>query len=231
MYGAGSRIGTERESALHSALKTRYAGPEGRTEVGIGDFVCDALTAEGEYVEIQTGSLGPLKDKAALLALSAPLRIVHPIIAKRCIETYGPGGELLRRRASPRKGSPWDLFAALIHAPLLPATPNLTVELAVVEVLEKRMLDGKGSWRRRGARITGKELTAYRETIVLKGLEDYRRFIPFSREDAFTVKDLAERTDGPSKALARKALYVLHKLGLVERTGKRGNAWLYLIKN
>ncbi len=231
MPGAGNGIGTERESALHAALKARYAGPGGRTEVETGAFVCDALTAGGEYVEVQTGSLGPLRDKAAFLAGSAPLRIVHPIIARRCIETYGPDGELLRRRTSPRKGSPWDLFAALIHAPLLPATRNLTVELAVVEVLEKRMLDGKGSWRRRGARIIGKELTACRETIVLKGPEDYRRFIPYAEGEAFTVKDLAERDDGPAEALARKALYVLHKLGLVDRVGKRGNAWLYIRKN
>ena len=40
-------IGTERESSLHAALKTMYAGESGRTEVDAGSYVCDVQTSEG----------------------------------------------------------------------------------------------------------------------------------------------------------------------------------------
>ena len=230
MPGTVKGIGTEKESSLHAALKVHYAGRNGKTEVEAEGYVCDAVTSAGEVIEIQTGSFGPLKRKAVHLARTAPVRIVHPIAAHRYIETYDAHGALLRRRLSPKKGTHWDIFAALIHAPFLPATPNLTIELAMVDIIEKRILDGTGSWRRKGARIAEKELAAYRETIPLSCTRDYRRFLPFSPEAEFTVKDLSEIESGPTEALARKALYVLHKMGLVERVGKRGNAFLYACK-
>ncbi|MDR3173875.1 MAG: hypothetical protein LBU19_06480, partial [Treponema sp.] len=73
-------IGTRRESGLHRALKFRYRGEGGRIEQSCGGYVCDCVTGEGEIVEIQTGSFGPLRDKVKKLLLLHPVRIVHPVI-------------------------------------------------------------------------------------------------------------------------------------------------------
>jgi hypothetical protein len=223
--GKGS-IGTRRESTLHRALKFRYTGEGGKTEKSLGDYVCDGLTRKGEIIEVQTGSFGPLRDKVRNLSAWGPVRIVHPVIVNKYIETFDDQGKSLRKRKSPRRGSEWDLFKHLLYAPELALLPGLSIELALIDVLEKRVLDGKGSWRRKGASVTDRELTDWHGSLCLRGLKDYGRFVPFSRREGFTVRDLAEKAR-IAPALAQKTLYVLTKIGAVERTGKRGNAYCY----
>jgi hypothetical protein len=219
-------IGTKREGSLHRTLKFRYTGLEGNIEVSRGAYVCDGVNEEGEMLEVQTGSFGPLKKKVPELLRLGPVRIVHPIIIRKSIETRDAKGALLRSRKSPRKGTPWDLFKALIYAPKLPLLPGLSLELALVDVLETRVLDGKGSWRRKGASIADKSVTEYHETMVFNAPRDYKYFLPFKARETFTVRSLAEKAGIPT-AVAQKALYVLTRIGLVKRVGKEGNAWVY----
>ena len=223
-----SSIGTKKESSLHRSLKYRYSG-DGETETLAGSYVCDACTSDGEYIEVQTGSFGPLKEKAKNITKTGKLRIIHPIIAEKTLETRDDKGRLLRRRKSPRKGSEWDLFDALLYAPEIPLYKNLAIELAVVEVIEKRVDDGKGSWRRKGISISDREIGAWHHSVVLKGPKDYYRFVPFKKNEEFTVRALGEKA-GIDVSLARKTLYVLTKMGVVERIGKQGKAFLYRIK-
>jgi hypothetical protein len=220
-----NRIGTQKESALHEALKFRYAGESGKTEEMLGAYVCDGVTGAGEIIEVQTGSFGPLRRKVRELTARGPVRIVHPVILTKHIETFGPEGNILRKRKSPRRGSEWDLFKHLLYAPELVLLPGLSIELALIDVLEKRILDGKGSWRRKGASITGRELAGWHGSLCLRGLKDYYRFVPFGQRE-FTARDLAEKA-GIAPDLAQKALYVLTKIGVVQRTGKKGNAYRY----
>lgn len=227
MYGPGSSIGTQRESSLHASLKEKYTGNSGLLEIEREGYVCDGITEEGVIIEVQTGSFGPLRIKAPTLASYSPVRIIFPVIHRRYIETYAEDGIRLRRRLSPRRGSPWDIFSSLVYAPLLPKTPNLSITLAILDALEERILDGKGSWRRKGARIRDKKLLCFHEELVLKELGDYIAFIPFSMDQEFTVRDLSEAIEELNVTLARKVIYVLYKLDLIERVCKRGNAWKY----
>ncbi|MDR0669104.1 MAG: hypothetical protein LBF95_03385 [Treponema sp.] len=226
MRGLKSGIGTRRESGLHRALKFHYGGQNGRIEQACGDYVCDCVTGEGEIVEVQTGSFGPLREKVTNLLSRHRVRIVYPVIVTAYIETYNTEALLLRRRRSPRRGGPWDLFKGLLYAPELPLLKGLTVELALIDALERRVQDGKGSWRRGGTSITGRELSGWHESIILKKPRDYRRFIPAALHGDFTVCSLA-KSAGISEALARKTLYVLAKLGVVERTGNQGRFYSY----
>jgi len=221
----GKNIGTRNESSLHRSLKFRYS-ENGATETQVGDYVCDGLSDDGEYLEVQTGSFGPLKEKIKFLTRSGKVRIIHPIISQKHIELYNSDGSLLRKRKSPMKGSAWDVFKALLYAPELPLLKNLAIELAIVDVIEKRIDDGRGSWRRRGVSITDRVIGAWRQSLVLSNPKDYKQFIPFRKNESFSVRDLAEKA-GINAILARKTIYVLAKMGLVERTGKRGNFLLY----
>ncbi|GHV61596.1 hypothetical protein AGMMS49587_06150 [Spirochaetia bacterium] len=225
---SGSLIGTRKESGLHNALKFRYAGIDGETEKSMGDYVCDGLTPEGEIIEVQTGSFGPLRDKARSLAAFGPVRIIHPIIINKYIETLDEAGQVLRKRKSPRKGSEWDLFKSLLYAPELAAVPGLCIELALIDVLEQRKEDGKGSWRRKGASISGRELAGWHSSMSLSGPKDYYRFLPFGSGEEFTTRELAKKA-GISINLAGKTLYVLTKIGIVKRIGKKGNSFVYKI--
>jgi len=219
-------IGTKNESSLHNALKFRYSGIEGSTEKPVGDYVCDGLTSEGEIIEIQIGSFGPIKEKIKKLVQTSKVRLIHPIVIKKHIELYDLNNNLLYRRKSPRAGKPWDVFNALIYAPELGLLKNLSIELAVIDVVEKRVNDGKGSWRRKGVSISDRFLDVWHHSIVLSRRGDYNQFIPFKKDESFTVRNLAKKA-GINTTLARKTLYVLAKMNLVEKTGKQANAFIF----
>ena len=214
------------ENNLHRSLKFHYSGSNGVTEALVGDYVCDAKTGSGEIIEVQTGSFGPLREKAKQLAQTAKVRIIHPIVNQKSIELYDTKGKLLRRRKSPKKGKTWDLFNSLIYAPELPLIKNLCIELAVVDIIEKRIDDGRGPWRRKGISISDRLLGAWHDSVVLKSPKDYLKFIPFNKTESFTVRNLEEKAD-ITMELARKAIYVLKKIGLIKQTGKQGNAIVY----
>jgi len=219
-------IGTKHESSLHRDLKFQYAGQDGQTEAEVAGFVADGINAEGEYIEIQTGSFGPLRKKA--LALRR-LKVIHPVIITKYIEVFNKKGRLQYRRKSPRKGQPWDLFNVLVYAPDLPLIPGLVIELALVDAAEQRVQDGKGSWRRRGVSIRDRQMLVLHDRITLKKPSDYIRFVPFKKNEKFTSALLAQKA-GINVDLARKTLYVLAKLGIVKKTGKQGNALVYARK-
>lgn len=217
-------IGTSNESSLHRELKFQYAGQDGQTETEVDGFVADAINAEGEYIEVQTGSFALLKKKA--LALKGRMRIIHPVIITKYIEVYNKKGKKQYRKKSPRRGTPWDLFYVLVRAPELPAIPGLVIELALVDALELRVQDGNGSWRRKGVSIRDRQITALHDRITLEKLSDYFRFVPFKKNEKFTSALLAQKA-GINVPLARKTLYVLAKLGIVKKTGKQVNSFIY----
>jgi stalled ribosome alternative rescue factor ArfA len=220
-------IGTNNESSLHRELKFQYT-QDGQIETSVAGFVADGVNAEGEYIEVQTGSFAPLKKKA--LALQGRLRVIHPIIITKYIEVFNKKGKKQYRRKSPRKGQPWDLFDVLVYAPELPNIPGLVIELVLVDVVEQRVQDGKGSWRRRGVSIRDKQITATRDRITLEKPSDYLRFIPYKKNEKFTSALLAKKA-GISVDLARKTLYVLTKLDIVNKTGKQGNSFVYKLNS
>ena len=217
-------IGTIRESSLHRDLKFRYS-ETGETEVSKGDFVFDGQRKNGELIEVQTGSFAPLVKKIETLSKKEKIRVIHPIIINKFIELYDLDGNFLHKRKSPKKGCPWDVFAVLVYAPELPLNPRVTVELAFLDVVEKRKDDGKGSWRRKGITIMDRVPVGWHKSIILKTLKDYYQFIPVQKE-TFTVKDLSDWAGIP-KSLARKCLYVLNKMALIEQVGKQKNAYVY----
>ncbi len=221
-------IGTFKESSLHKTLKSRYAGKSGKREVEKGSYICDAVRENGEIVEVQTGSFGPLKEKVPDLALYNTVRIVHPIIVSKTIALYDEDNNLIRKRKSPRKGTPWDLFKALLYAPELAARKNIIIELVPIDIIEIRKDDGKGSWRRKGVSVIDKTVSAWHKPIELKTQKDYQFFIPFSDDETFTSSDLAKKA-GISPALAAKTLYTLTKTGLVSRIEKKGRSWVYTL--
>jgi hypothetical protein len=219
-------IGTRCESSLHRALKFSYAGR--RTEREVAGFVADGVSAEGEFIEVQIGSFAPLKQKAPKLTQLGRLRVVYPIFIAKYIEVFRSNGKREYRRKSPRRGTPWDLFNALVYAPELPLTHGLAIELVLLDAAEQRVRDGKGSWRRKGLSIKDRKLLAVHERIRLEKLADYLRFVPFTRREYFTSASLGEKA-GIRRELAQKTLYVLLRLGVIEKTGKQRNALVYRI--
>ncbi|MDR0316410.1 MAG: hypothetical protein LBH97_05860 [Treponema sp.] len=221
-------IGTKSESSLHRALKFRYTGPDGQTEVEIAGFVADGICANGECIEVQTTNFARVREKFKKLASQRRVRIVYPVILNKYIDVYSKRGKKMWRRKSPLRGNPWNLFDVLCYAPDLPLIPGITIELALVDVQEQRVQDGKGSWRRKGISIKDRELLAWHESISLESPADYLRFVPFEEKEQFTTSMLKEKAS-ITPQLARMTLYTLTKMQVVKRVGKKANAWLYEI--
>jgi len=219
-------IGTKNESSLHKTLKFQYTGTGGKSEVQTGEFVADGRRKDGEYIEVQTGSFGPLRKKVKEFASLDNVRIIHPIPVNKTIEVFDTKGKLLTRRKSPLHGSLWDLFDALLYAPELPLIKNVQIEVVLADITEKRVKDGKGAWRRKGISIKDKELTAYHESVVFAKKSDFTRFIPFKKGEEFTVSSHAQKA-GIKRHISQKALYVLTKMKVINRIGKKGKAWVY----
>ena len=219
-------IGTKNESSLHKTLKFQYTGDGGKSEVQTGEFVADGRRKDGEYIEVQTGSFGPLRKKVKEFASLDKVRIIHPIPVNKKIEVFNTKGKLLSRRKSPLHGSLWDLFDALLYAPELPLIKNVQIEVVLADITEKRVKDGKGAWRRKGISIKDKELTAYHESVVFAKKNDFTRFIPFKKGEEFTVSSHAQKA-GIKRHISQKALYVLTKMKVINRVGKKGRAWVY----
>jgi len=220
---SSSRIGTRNESSLHQALKFRYALP-GETEKEKEGFVCDAIGPKGEVIEIQTGNFGALKKKLPALAKNNKVRLIYPVIVKKTIELYDINGAFLSRTRSSKKGTAWDIFSELVYFPELIKLRGITIELVLVDAVERRRDDGKGARRRKRISIEDRVLESCRESIVLKKKADWRRFVPVQGE--FTIKTLALIIH-TKYDLAQKTLYVLEKAGLVRKLRKEGRTLIY----
>ncbi|MBO7135623.1 MAG: hypothetical protein J6V73_03240, partial [Spirochaetaceae bacterium] len=132
-------INTYNESSLHEKLKNYYAEYlNGKTEVEIKDFFCDVV-AEKKIYEIQTANLSSLADKISSLIDSYSVTVVFPIAERTLIQTKSETGEILSKRASPKKENESRLFKETTK--LLPFfdNPNFKIILLKTEILETRI--------------------------------------------------------------------------------------------
>jgi hypothetical protein len=220
-----SGIGGLNETALHEELKRRYSGRDGQVEQEVDGFVVDVFRS-GEIIEIQTSGLIRLRRKIELLRRRRAIRIVHPIAAITRIVKISATGEVISDRRSPKRGRTEELFRELVWiADLLPHR-NVTVEVALVSVIETRADDGKGSWRRRGVSIVGRQLTDIVKRVKFHAPEDYLGLIPDGVGVRFTNRELCAKT-GLSYRTVQPMTNSLRKMGLITVTAKEGREHVF----
>lgn len=220
-----SSIGRLNETDLHEQLKHHYAGEEGSMEVDVDGFVVDVVLPD-ELVEIQTRGLGKLRRKIERLREVSPIRVVYPVAAQTRIIKLSPDGTVLSSRRSPKHGRVESLFRELTSiADLLPH-PAVTVEVVLLEAVERRVADGTGSWRRRGVSILSRALAGIRESVALHSAKDYLALLPAGLPDEFTNRDLATAAGLPY-SLIQPMTSTFRKMGLIQISGKRGRELVY----
>ena len=217
------------EHSLHATLKEYLAGPGDRLEVLVGGRVVDLVRADGELVEVQTGSLGKIVPKVlALAAAGHKVRIVHPIAAEREIRRLDPTTqELLSVRRSPKRGDVYSLFDELVKAAGLIASRNVTVEVLIVRTAEFKTRDGSGSWRRRGDRLIDRELVEVLSTRSFRTRGQWLALIPKTLPPPWSSAALGEAL-GIAPDRARKILYCLARAGLLVEAKKDGRLKTYV---
>lgn len=215
------------EQTLHEQLKQFYASETGDIESPLGDYKVDVVRGD-LLIEIQTRSFSSIRDKLRDLAHENKVRLVHPIAYQKWITRLDRNENQVGRRKSPRRGRVEDVFYELVYLPKLLMNPNFELEVAMVDLEEYWIDDGKGSWRRRRWSIHDKRMLELRERHLFNSPEDFKALFPESLPSMFTSRMLANET-GLNMRLTQKMLYCLTKMNIVERNGKKGRAYLYSI--
>jgi hypothetical protein len=222
-----SHIGTLQESSLHASLKQWVAQPGDRLEEVVDGFVIDICRGD-LLIEIQTGNFTAVKQKINQLVRRHAVHLVYPMAeAKWIVRVAADGHTPISRRKSPKRGTFYDLFRQLVRLPTLLTEPNFSLELLLVQMEEVWCDDGRGSWRRRKWSIIDRRLLAVTGRLRLNnGAELAEKLLPAGLHAPFSSEQLARAIDRP-RSLAQQMAYCLRQLGLIEISGKKGNALLY----
>lgn len=219
-------IGTLHEGPLHAALKERIEEPGDRFEVEVDGRLIDVVRGD-LLIEIQTGSLSPLRAKLDALLPSHTVRVVHPVpIEKWVTRVKGPERVVLGRRKSPKRGSVFDAVEHIVGIAHLLAHPRLSVELLLTQEEEVRRLEVGRVWRRKGWVIVERRLVGLLERRRLDGPAAWRALLPAGLPDRFSTADLASGLS-VGRAVAQQLAYCLRGASVIRVDGKVGNARLY----
>lgn len=219
-------IGVLREKPLHAALKEWYQQPGDLVEHPVDGYVIDLVRGD-LLIEIQTSGLAGMKKKVAkLLAEGHPVRIVHPIAVDRTIVKVEDDGTILSRRLSPKHGVVSDVFTQLVSFPDLLVGTDLEVEVVLTVEDEYRTHSPGKAWRRKGWVVHERHLNEVIDSVTLATGIDLLGLLPANLPEPFTTSDLARGLQRPMRN-AQQMAYCLRHAGLVEPTGKQGNAIEY----
>lgn len=249
MYGKvqGEKgIGTLSEKSVHSVLKYYFAPDESFHEQKIGTFVAD-ICIDGEIYEIQTKQFYLMKRKLELFLKEHEVTIVYPVSLENtlhwveCDADIGTSinssvdsadsknRRITTSRKTRKKGMPYLFFHELYGIKDFLHHPNLHFILAIMATEEYRLLDGYGPQKKIRATKTDKVPIELLDLITIRNPEDYKQMVPDGLPEEFT-SDIFAKKAGIGRSLAGTALNILYEVEVVERIGKQGNAYVYILK-
>jgi hypothetical protein len=212
------------ETSLHRQLKAVFGGDQGcPTEVSHGAFRADVLRADGEWVEIQSGPLAPLRAKLQRLLPERRVLVVKPIVVeRRIVKRTKRNGPDVSVRLSPRRGTLVDVFDDLVGAARIFPHTHLRIDLLAVAIDEIR------TPRRRFPRfrVIDRSLREIREIRSLSAANDLWGLLPADLANPFTTLDLAKRLARPIE-FAQRVAYCLRLSGAAYPCGKNRNRIVY----
>lgn len=221
-------IGMQSEKTLHAVLKNYIDPDEDHQEIPIDRFIAD-LYHDGRITEIQTAHMDAMRAKLSCFLALYPVRIVYPIPARKWVIWIDPDtGELLKRNRSPKRGNFYQAFREIYRIRPYLKDPNLSLELLLIDMDEYRLLDGWSRDRKRGSHRYERIPLYLEDRMLLTCPEDYMQLVPPDLPEPFTSAQFAAaagfRRDGFSTVLL-----LLYEMGVLDRVGKKGNAWLYQV--
>lgn len=222
-------IGTYGEKTVHSVLKNYFEPFEDSHEQKVGGFVAD-IVGENGIIEIQTAGFDRLRKKLAAFLEVSDVTVVYPIPLNKWLIPIDPEtGRVGRKRKSPKKGSPYDIFPELYK--IKPFLPNERLHFCIVmlDVEEYRQppeTTGLRRGRRKGSTRYDRIPIALCDELHFDKLSDWLYFVPNGLESEYTSHDFAEKARVHT-SVAQLVLNILTALGVTERIGKQGRSYLY----
>ena len=220
-------VGLLQEKTVHAVLKVCYEPNTAYHEVKCGRFVVD-VCRDGHIFEIQSRNFASMQKKIAALLEEYTVTVVHPIPHERFIVWVDPEtGALSPRRRVIRRGRFTDAGRELFGILPFIGHPNFAVELLLIDMVEYRLRDGRGAEKKKGSHRYDRYPTALAAACRLDSLASYRALLP-DLPSPFTAKDFRRAIAGGPR-VSPTLLNLLCRLGIVERVGKAGNAFLYTV--
>ena len=219
-------IGTLGEKTVHSTLKQYLSKDLACQEIKIGSYYAD-VCVDGHIFEIQTRQFNKLRAKLDFFLKEHPVTVVYPVTNFNYLRWVTPDtGEITAPKKSTRKGNPMQVFAELYRIRPFLSHPGFSLKIVVMDMEEYRMLDGYGKDKKKRATKCDKFPLSLVAEYDIETPQDYMLLLPAELPDIFTAKDFAKLAKIPV-GLAQTTLLLLSELGIVLRTGKQGNAYLY----
>lgn len=222
-------IGRLSEGSLHAYLKKYIEPDESYHEQKILDFWAD-VARDGEIFEIQTRQFGNLRRKLEAFLPEHRVTVIYPIAETKYLSWIDPDtGETTEPRLSPKKGKPHEILAELYYVRDQLMHPNLTFRIIMLELTEYKSLCGWSADRKRGSWRVDRVPGAVTREINLSRREDFAALLPKDLPEIFTAAELAKAY----RLKGRRASYTLAtlaSLGIIEKVGERGRAFLYSVK-
>lgn len=223
-------IGTLSEKTVHAILKDYYAFSKDDQEVAINGKIVD-IYQEGKVIEIQTRAFEKMRSKLSVLLDEYEVTIVHPIPRYRYLCWISEAGnDVISKRKSPKCGTPYSLFIELYKIKSYLGNKNLKFKIVMMDVEEYRLLNGWSKDKKKGSTRYDRIPLDYVEEFDITCLCDYLQFIPYDICDEF-VKDEFAKCAKIDKSLAGLVLHILYHIGVVDRIGKKANAYIYSIND
>lgn len=218
-------IGTYKEKTFHHTLKLYYGGLHS-TEANVGRYVADVVREDGIY-EIQSKAFYRMREKLRAFLSVSPVTVVYPITVSKTVHwADSETGEIISTSKSPKKGSVYCILPELYALREFLKDPNLTFIEVLADCDEYRYADGYGKDKKKRATKVDIIPSVLKDEITIRGVEDYKIFLPENLPEVFTSADYAKATK-LRKADAGKSLLVLTETGTVTRVGNKGNSILY----
>lgn len=216
-------IGTLHEKTMHAVLKKYFEPYNDNHETKIGEYVADIVGEHG-IIEIQTRAFERLNKKLAAFLEYARTTVVYPVSVSNVICKIDENGEITRRK-SVVKGSVLTLFDELYKISAHLKNERLRICVMLLKTEEYRKVCSRKQSRKGYIRLE-RVPTELVDEIYIDCPSGFVAFFPDNLKSPYTCAEYAAET-GIDQNTARLMLYTFTKADIINRVGKRGNAYLY----
>lgn len=226
--GLHGSVGTQNEKLIHAALKNYYAPFSDEQEIKIGGFFADAVSEDGIF-EIQTRQLYRLKEKLKTFLEFSRVTVVYPCPAVLgTVYIDEQNGEIVKEVKPRKMNSLLKVFDELYSIREILNSENLRVIIARLNVQKRVYFNGilpdmRNRRERKKCRVEKFPLALCGE-MIFENKNDYARLLPDGLPEEFTKKEFCAAAFESGNSLR---LEILRTAGVIEKSGKKGNAYLY----
>jgi len=219
-------IGTYKEKKLHIMLKRYFEENPDYHEVPVNGYIAD-ICRDDVITEIETSGFSGLKPKLAAYLPDYKVQLVYPLAYAKYVSWINPeNGEITSRKKSPKKENAYSALFEMVRILPYVKNKNLTVLVPFLEIDEYRLLNGWSRDKKRGSNRYERIPTDLFQIEKFSADADYIRYLPETCVNEFTLSEFAKAAHVNIRN-ANGILHVFMERGLLARTGKRKNAYLY----